>query len=333
MMKFVELYNNAIDEINKGDMFSAYQCLLKSIQDIEENVINIDSPIHNVVNNNERCIKAYRQDGFAIPVDLQIEIVYHKSGEIAAIVGKTEEVLGHFVNYQKMLMSHFSGDKINKHLFSFRNYSDYSLADLANNTLNISRPKVMNDPFDTPVIEWGKYQRTQNLKPHTEQFLKSFDGYRIRSFSIPEKGKHPIKNLLMWAHYADGHKGFCVEYDFSSEFRKQMVSFNRVHYDAVDLSKEKISITEAFATKSKEWKYENEVRLISYNFGTEGDYDTVFLDDQSSISAIYFGLKCSEERISIIKTMLKGRGIKMYQMKAVGSAIPYKLKPVLINKT
>ena len=191
----------------------------------------------------------------------------------------------------------------------------------------------MNDPFDTPVIEWGKYQRSQNLKPHTEQFLKSFDGYRIRSFSMPEKRKHPIKNLLMWAHYADGHKGFCVEYDFSSEFRKQMISLNRVHYDTIDLSKEKLSITEAFAIKSKEWKYENEVRLISYNCGKDGDYDTVYLDEQSSIVAIYLGLKCSDERVSIIKSLLKGRCIKLYQMKAVGSAIPYKLKPVLIYKT
>ena len=333
-MKFVELYNNAMSEIKKGDMLSAYQRILESIQDIEKNVKEEDLHITYVVNNNKRPLKAYQQNGLGTPVDFkQFERVYYKAGEIAAKIGKTEEAYSHFVNYQKMLMSHFAGDKIDKHLFSFRNFSDYSLADLANNTLSISRPIVMNDPFDTPVIEWGKYQRAQNQKPHTEQFLKSFDGYRIRSFSISEKRKHPIKNLLMWAHYADGHKGFCVEYDFSSEFRKQMISLNRVHYDTVDLSKEKLSITEAFATKSKEWKYENEVRLISYNSGKDGDYDTVFLDEQSSIVAIYFGLKCSDERISIIKSLLKGRGIKLYQMKAVGSAIPYKLKPVLINKT
>lgn len=333
MMKFEELYNKAIVEIKKGDLISSYQLLLDSIQDIEENVKDVDLAIRNVVNNNERPFKTYQQNGLATPVDFnQLERVYHKTGEIASKLGKFDEAQTHFENYQRIVMCHFVGDKIDKHLFSFRNFSDYSLADLANNTLNISRPIVMNDPFDTPVIEWGKYQRTQNQKPHTEQFVKSFDGYRIRSFSIPVKRKHPIKNLLMWAHYADGHKGFCVEYDFSSEFRKQMISLNRVHYDTVDLSKEKLSITEAFATKSKEWKYENEVRLISYNSGKDGDYDTVFLDEQSSIVAIYFGLKCSDERISIIKSLLKGRGIKLYQMKAVGSAIPYKLKPVLINK-
>lgn len=329
MMGFVELYEDAKVEIKNGNLANAYKCLLDSIQDIKDNVQEVDLPIRFVVNNNERPCKIYQH----LPADLKrIESVYYLSGEIAAKLGKDEEALSHFENYQKTLMGHFTGDKIDKHLFSFRNFSDYSLADLANNTLNISRPKVMNDPFDTPVIEWGKYQRTQNQKPHTEQFVKSFDGYRIRSLSIPEKRKHPIKNLLMWAHYADGHKGFCVEYDFSTEFRKQMVSFNRVRYDTVDLSKEKLSITEAFATKSKEWKYENEVRLISYNSEIDGDFDTVFLDELSSIVAIYFGLKCSDERISIIKTLLKGRGIKLYQMKAVGSAIPYKLKPVLINK-
>ena len=135
----------------------------------------------------------------------------------------------------------------------------------------------------------------------------------------------------MWAHYADGHKGFCVEYDFSSEFRKPLRSFNRVHYDTVDLSKDKLSITEAFATKSKEWKYENEVRLISYNCDSNDDHLLIPLDNQSSISAIYFGLKCSEKRISIIRPLLKGKNVKFYKMEAKGSAIPYILKPVLIK--
>lgn len=328
MMTFVELYNNAIAEIKQGNLPNAYQYLLDSINDINENVIDVDIPIQFVINNNERPIKIYQQ----LPVDFkQLESIYYKSGEIAAKLGKTEEAKSHFENYQKMVMSHFVGDKIDGHLFSFRSFNEYSLSDLANNELTICRPKVMNDPFDTPLIEWGKYQRSKNKKPHTDQFLDSFNGYRIRSFSIHKKKKHPLKNLLMWAHYADGHNGFCIEYDFSSEFRKDMISFNHVKYAKVDLSKDTLSLPEAFATKSKEWKYENEVRLISYQCDSNDDHIPISLDNKSSISAIYFGLKCSKDRISIIKSMLQGRGVKLYQMKAVGSSIPYRLKPVLIK--
>ena len=331
MMKFIELYNNAMNEIKKGDMLSAYQRLLESIQDIEENVISIDFPIHFLVNNNERCIKAYQQDEFATPVDFkQIEKVYHKSGEIAAKLGKDKEAKSHFENYQKMVMYNFDGFKTDEHLFSFRNFNEHTLFDLANNSLSISRPKVMNDPFDTPVIEWGKYQRTHNLKPHTEQFVKSFDGFRIRSFSIHENGKHPLNNLLMWAHYANGHKGFCIEYSFSSEFRKPLISFNHINYATVDVSKDNLSITEAFTTKSKDWQYENEVRLISYNSDSNDEHINIPLDDQSSIVAIYFGLNCPEKRIDIIKRLMEGKNAKLYRMEAKGSSIPYELTPVSI---
>lgn len=331
MLKFVELYNNAMDEIKKGDMLSAYQRILESIQDIEKNVKEEDLHITYVVNNNKRPLKAYQQNGLGTPVDFkQFERVYYKAGEIAAKIGKTEEAYSHFVNYQKMLMSHFAGDKIDKHLFSFRSFSEHSLDDLSNNTISISRPKVMNDPFDTPLLEWGEYMRSKNPKPHTDAFIESFNGYRIRSFSISKK-KRPIHDLLMWAHYAEGHNGFCVEYDFSQEFRNPWISFNYINYDSVDLSKGSLSIKEAFATKSKDWKREHEVRLISYNSDYKEDHLPISLDDKSSIIAVYLGLKCSEERQKKIQSLLKGKKTKLYKMEAVGSAIPYKLKPVLIK--
>ena len=331
-MEFEKLYNNAIDEIKKGDLQSAYQYLLKSIQDINENVIDFsDNHIHNIIHNNERPLFVYKLDGVPLLDKVKsLQTIYHKSGEIAAKIGKTEDALKHFQEYQKLVMYNFNGDKIDKHLFSFRNFSEHSLYDLSNNSISISRPKVMNDPFDTPLIEWGKYQLSNNKKPHIEKFIESFDGYRIRSFSIAKK-QRPINDLLMWAYYADGHNGFCVEYDFSQEFRNPWISFNHINYDSVDLSKEKLSITEAFATKSKDWKREHEIRIISYNCDFKGDHFSVSLDDKSSIIAVYLGLKCSEERKTLVQSLLKGKNTKLYKMEAIGSAIPYKLKPVLIK--
>lgn len=333
MMKFEELYDQAIEQIKKGNEPAAYHYLKDSMQDIEDNIKDIDDiPIRFTVNNNERSFLTYQQNGISTPVDINhLERVYFKSGEIAAKLGKDEDSLKHFQAYQKLVMYNFDGDKINGHLFSFRNFSEYSLYDLSKNAVSISRPRVMNDPFDTPLLEWGKYKLSQNKKPHTEHFVKSFNGYRIRSFSVPKDDNLPISNLLMWAHYANGHKGFCVEYDFSSDFRKPLRSFNHINYDRVDLSKDKLSITEAFATKSKDWEYENEVRLISYDCDSNDDHRTIFLDGKSSIVAVYLGLKCSKERASIIQTMLEGRSTKLYKMEAVGSAIPYELKPVLIE--
>lgn len=91
---------------------------------------------------------------------------------------------------------------------------------------------------------------------------------------------------LMWAHYADSHRGFCIEYDFTDymtkktevqslvfpvEYSKQRVSIDENVFDKVDLvnfdDKGKEDITRLFVsglfTKHISWKKENEWRSIA----------------------------------------------------------------------
>lgn len=324
---YIRLYNRALDYLNKKDIQTSYNLLLKSIEDIKSNVIDLDVPITHIVNNNERPFTVYQQGNTAIPVNIKhLGKIYFKAGQIAALLGLSEDSLKHFENYQKTIMYDFEGDKVDMPIYSFRGFSEYSLADLSNNTISISRPKVMNDPFDTPILEWVKHQQNSSThSPYISPFAKSFDGYRIRSFSTPKGETKPIYNTLLWAHYADGHKGFCIEYDFSTEFRKRMISFNQIKYGNIDLNKDLFTIKDAFMTKSIDWKYENEVRLLSYDSNSESDYGTIPLDSESSISAIYFGIKCPTKRISIIKSLLKDTKTKFYKMKTAGTSLPYKL--------
>ncbi len=73
---------------------------------------------------------------------------------------------------------------------------------------------------------------------------------------------------LMWAHYADSHTGFCIEYDFEDQTRE--TPLYEVDYSTKPL---KLSIdelllcpqqafTRLLTTKSSEWQYEKEFRLI-----------------------------------------------------------------------
>lgn len=330
---YVKLYNRALDYLAKKEYETSYKLLLESIDDINSNVFNADLPITHIVNNNERPFTMYRQGEIAIPINIRnLQKIHLKAGRVAAILGKSSESLKHFENYQKTIMYGFEGDQIDMPIYSFRGFSEYSLADLSNNTISISRPKVLNDPFDTPILEWVKHQQNSSTHPpYISPFAKSFDGYRIRSFSIPKGETKPINNTLLWAHYADGHKGFCIEYDFSTDFRKRMISFNQIKYGNIDLNKDLFTIKDAFMTKSIDWKYENEVRLLSYDSDSESDYGTIPLDSESSISAIYFGIKCPPKRISVIKSLQKDSETKFYKMKAVGTSLPYKLIPELIK--
>jgi hypothetical protein len=77
-------------------------------------------------------------------------------------------------------------------------------------------------------------------------------------------------NLLMWAHYADNHRGVCVEIDTSiSFFHSAQLGFNlpnngKVHYldKRPVLSHSNLRSPNLLFRKSPEWAYEKEWRFI-----------------------------------------------------------------------
>ncbi|MBO5498373.1 MAG: DUF2971 domain-containing protein [Bacteroidales bacterium] len=101
----------------------------------------------------------------------------------------------------------------------------------------------------------------------------------------------------MWAHYADSHKGFCIEYDIEQLALSEELWFNVSCIDQVVysptipemcltdiLSNTGVQlITKICGTKSNVWKYENESRLL---------YETSDIKkyNPASLKAIYFGL-------------------------------------------
>jgi hypothetical protein len=78
----------------------------------------------------------------------------------------------------------------------------------------------------------------------------------------------------MWAHYADSHKGFCVEYELDIDEQGNLpTGFHRVVYASqlpypsileLLLTPEEC-INRIVTTKAMEWSYEEEVRYIDFN--------------------------------------------------------------------
>lgn len=78
----------------------------------------------------------------------------------------------------------------------------------------------------------------------------------------------------MWSHYAGEHTGFCVKYKLSKHFICQSGNATNEHMNLkkiiytnkkINIISKSINSDLAFATKKRDWKYENEVRLIVYN--------------------------------------------------------------------
>lgn len=83
--------------------------------------------------------------------------------------------------------------------------------------------------------------------------------------------------------------------------------------------------------KSHDWSYENEVRMLTYDYKEEKDYVAIPLDSESSINAVYFGVYCRKESEQMIRNILiDDTNIKYYQMEKDYSNI-YKLKAMQID--
>lgn len=77
-------------------------------------------------------------------------------------------------------------------------------------------------------------------------------------------------SLLMWAHYANNHNGFVIQFDETHEFFApsshdgQVLELTKVEYSAQRpvLSYSTLNSASLYYRKSPEWFYENEWRII-----------------------------------------------------------------------
>lgn len=238
----------------------------------------------------------------------------------------------------KELYSHYhlsylsQSESLSKPLLSFMPYSVYKISDLVNKKITVAHPSKMNDPVDSLLFPWMKNKHDQldaqlqkaKTKKDKERILsdleihkayeESFNYYRIRSFTeeYSKEGGMTVENALMWSHYADEHRGMAILYDFSNNSfpirtSKSFIGISKIQYaklgEVVNIAVPKLSPSVAFLKKSHEWEYENEVRLISYDLDSPGDFQQLSV---GTIKAVYFGDRCPESTISTVKTLLSG---------------------------
>ena len=121
---------------------------------------------------------------------------------------------------------------------------------------------------------------------------------------------------LMWSHYADQHRGFCVEYDMSTSYCPIVESVDYVGnrrvrasdlYDWIirgSASSCKAVFEAYFFAKASDWRYEKEWRVLRKEKGRGGA--------PFEMSAIYFGVRCESSIRLSIAHMLEGRHLKFY---------------------
>lgn len=241
--------------------------------------------------------------------------------------------------------------------------NDY-LSTLENDELWVSSPLNFNDPFDCVLNIDYRDQICELVKPLTSQIGISNDQLKQHVASkevydeLEEKlsksdrevtkcifvscfsEKCNINSLVMWAHYAKNHTGICVEYDYREANKKRLKNATILPINYTDTRKMKTILKDdlhecrefhlniAF-TKSKEWKYEKEWRLLEIEDrskkGSNG-FKIPFIKPKS----IYLGCKISDKLKKDIIKLCNQKNIEVYQMNMVKGS--FKLNSEKIEK-
>lgn len=213
-------------------------------------------------------------------------------------------------------------------LYKYRADIYRDLLTLVNNQIYAPTAQNLNDPAETIVNDSKMYEVFNLIEKSGLPINIAKDNYakiiaqartKLGIFSLSKT----VFNELLWAYYTNGHKGFCIEYDFeklqkslpkeqlhgifSVQYKNDTPEFsmNSITYNLVDDTQ---FIKCLIATKSTAWEREEEIRITLYSSGLLGI-------SPESVTGIYFGLRMPESDKELVKNSLKGRSIKYYQMK------------------
>lgn len=224
--------------------------------------------------------------------------------------------------YRKDLRPYYKLLNNNKSKLKFYKYCNaeyYAIRNIEKCTLAFKKCSEFNDPFEGIALT-----ADENDKKYLDI---------IRQNAMITCLSEKKNDLLMFAHYADSFKGFCIEYDLSllenSVFQKIIPYFFPViyaqkpedlryknilgedilnHIESIEkhkLSLEKLDdVISYFVHKAKMWEYENEWRFIvpvdQYGnaFDIRGNVNNkvVLFKNFDCISSIYLGLNIADDK-------------------------------------
>ena len=167
------------------------------------------------------------------------------------------------------------------------------------------------------IVEPPNPSELENFNQIWKQHLK-----KLRVFYVSEDSN----NLLMWAHYAESHKGVLIKFKCLPEQNSKLglcdarqVTYSQEvpvvgtredwiqsHAGGDRIDPEEVASKYLF-TKSLDWSYEMEWRLLKYSQG-EGsrpfdDYEIA----PGEIDSVYFGCNIESEKREIILNLISKR--------------------------
>lgn len=284
---------------------------------------------------------------------LRSEIIMAMTGDSAQKMRAYKEIGYYYQCYAPASLYKFYGD------------TSLNLTTIRNNRMWYSAPYHFNDVFDCDVFidrekildsalqlasEGRKVRRYspmwKHIKSSLDQPIKAFESVfqKLKQNTGIACLTESCDSLLMWAHYANNHKGMCVEYALSAitnqlhftplpviySDEKTKFSPNDLNYISKDAEK---LLTESLTSKSTEWSYENEWRIIRddkacgdrWNAEKQGA-----LLDMIPPSSIILGCAAEPDFESEVEKYCRSSRINLYKMEK--DPIHYRLNKKAVLK-
>ena len=240
---------------------------------------------------------------------------------------------------------------------------------LKNQNLRFTQPLDLNDPFEClpqkpsykeyelAIDEVSKMLMSKNKDIDTLKFQVIIDNYKkelkkqaeenMRDKTLSDAQSNVNRdigilsltknwnNTLMWSHYSNSHKGFCIGFDSNDKYFDDYINEDGTKSKTkrnVVYSKERVKLPmklekrdelgiEPFITKSLDWEYEDEIRVIAslnlHDYIISKDPIDIYLFKvpHSLIKEIIMGISIDKKDEKLIKDFCEKRNIKLFKTK------------------
>jgi hypothetical protein len=136
-------------------------------------------------------------------------------------------------------------------------------------------------------------------------------------------------DLLMWGHYADGHRGICLEFATPGEpfSRASKVQYRsdvpRINPMDILEDKDDVDLFGALLlTKHNSWSYEQEWRLVHEKAGQRYSFDHRLL------TGVYLGASMPRDHKELVAGILLGSPTTLYEMVRGDNSFPVSARSV-----
>ncbi len=245
-------------------------------------------------------------------------------------------------------------------IYKFRTWSNlFHQKALTHNQLFYASPADINDPFDFKInIDYSLLDSGAKREKYVTQLVSETLETIIRKGISPAQKKEELlyrllfdrdrmqdefnqtanlwtnnrfgvisfslrwDSILLWSHYAENHKGFCIGYNKQKLTNSNLFdTAGPVNYidsyprlDPLNIDKENEAFTKTYS-KASDWEYEKEFRLTKLWPNIDPSIKERTIEVQNDYAEeIILGMNISQEHEKAIREIAKQKGIKVYKI-------------------